>query len=492
MKKYRSFQPKASFKQRIILVVFGIFLFFVVLEAGLRLGGFVISSLQEHQNNLSIRKRGTYRIMCLGESTTHGQYSSFLENKLNQRNTGIRFSVVEKGLIGNDTSAILAHLESNLDRYNPDMVITMMGINDGKEYISYEAAATSKAMLFIKSFKTYKLTRLLWLHILTKAKEAGFYKSNTGKQYPEKIQTYLPGIKLKEAYTEPVPMKDLFRKAIELNSQDDIACLKLGKFYQEQGDSPKAEDAFKKAVELNPKNDNAYIDLGWFYEKQGDLSKVEDLFKKAIESNPKNYRAYIGLGWFYREQNKLSQAEDAFKKSIELNPQDNGAYFELGWIYREQNKLSQAEEVFKKAIELAHESDRIYVALSLLYQEMGKTELAEEYDRKANIFRLTYYNPFTVNNYHKLKEILDKRGIKLVCVQYPMRNAEPLKKIFDKDTGIIFVDNESVFKDALNKGNYKDYFRDMFGGDFGHCTDRGNKLLAKNIANVILKELFDK
>jgi len=37
---------------------------------------------------------------------------------------------------------------------------------------------------------------------------------------------------------------------------------------------------------------------------------------------------------------------------------------------------------------------------------------------------------------------------------------------------------------------YKEVFRDMFSGDFGHCTEKGNRLLAGNIAAVILKELF--
>jgi hypothetical protein len=32
----------------------------------------------------------------------------------------------------------------------------------------------------------------------------------------------------------------------------------------------------------------------------------------------------------------------------------------------------------------------------------------------------------------------------------------------------------------------------MFGGDFGHCTDRGNRLLAENIADTIVKEAFHK
>jgi hypothetical protein len=68
----------------------------------------------------------------------------------------------------------------------------------------------------------------------------------------------------------------------------------------------------------------------------------------------------------------------------------------------------------------------------------------------------------------------------------------PLKRIFDKDNGVIFVDNERVFKEAVKQSGYKEYFRDMFGGDFGHCTPKGNELLAQNIADVILKEVFSK
>ncbi|MBU4473202.1 MAG: hypothetical protein KJ842_03510, partial [Candidatus Omnitrophica bacterium] len=97
MKENKFLQPKVSPKQKIALVLFGLFLFFVLLEAGLRLGGFILLSIQEHRNLQSIKQKGAYRILCLGESTTQGQYPQFLEQVLNQRNIGVRFSVVDKG-----------------------------------------------------------------------------------------------------------------------------------------------------------------------------------------------------------------------------------------------------------------------------------------------------------------------------------------------------------------------------------------------------------
>ncbi|MFH0984246.1 MAG: hypothetical protein V1882_01790 [Candidatus Omnitrophota bacterium] len=84
------------------------------------------------------------------------------------------------------------------------------------------------------------------------------------------------------------------------------------------------------------------------------------------------------------------------------------------------------------------------------------------------------------------------KGIKLVCVQYPRRSLESLRKISGKDEDVVFVDNEAVFQTAVKKEGYPTYFRDMFAGDFGHCTAKGNELLPENIADVILGEVVSK
>jgi len=133
----------------------------VFLEAGFRIEGKISSFMQERRNQLSLRQKGEYRIMCIGESTTKDQYPLYLEEILNQSNIGIKFSVIDKGDIGANTLIILTKLESNLDTYHPDMVITMMGINDTGAKAAYHPIFDSKAVNFLKSFRTYKLIRLL-------------------------------------------------------------------------------------------------------------------------------------------------------------------------------------------------------------------------------------------------------------------------------------------------------------------------------------------
>jgi tetratricopeptide (TPR) repeat protein len=480
-----------SLWQKVLLFVFGFFLAVILLEAGLRLGGFIILSLQDYRNAISLSHKGAYRILCLGDGITQGEYPPFLEKILNQSNTGIQFSVIDKGRGGLNTRSILSQVESYINEYHPDMVVAMMGINDEswEGHIPYERPTSSKPLLFIRSFKTYKFARLLWLHMITKAKELGLYKAQNKDSFP---------YGLKEPYVERGDAKKneaTLTKIIEHDPRNDDAYAKLGWTCGNQGKFTQAEEFLKKAIELNPENAEAYIGLGWIRKAQGNFPQAEELIRKAIKLDPRNDDGYFRLGWLYIDQDKLPQAEELFKKTLECNPKHAYAYIRLGGIYRNQGKFSQAEELIKKAILGCdfNQKARFYGALASIYEAMGKTTLSKEYYDKANQTRLNEYLPLVNTNYLKLKDILYKKHIKLVCVQYPMRSIEPLKEIFKDDAdGIIFVDNESIFKNAVRQQGFKQYFRDMFGGDFGHCTPEGNRLLAENITEVILKRVFHK
>jgi len=260
-------QPKINLKQKIILIIFGLFLFLILLEVGLCLGRIIFLSLQEYRNRVSIKQRGAYRIMCLGESTTAlgGKYSypSQLEEILNQRNLGIKFSVINKGVLI-DTSYILSHLEENLNRYNPDMVITMMGANDGGEYLPSKGISTKQPLQFFKSLRLYKLARLLWLSIIPKAEEK---------------EIHLPIL--------PSPRSIIELKEVSAKQVSAKSYVRSGWCYFIQANYTQAAESFKKALELNPRNSDAYIGLGWCYAYSAPI-QAEKFFKKAIdELNPK-------------------------------------------------------------------------------------------------------------------------------------------------------------------------------------------------------------
>jgi len=113
----------------------------------------------------------------------------------------------------------------------------------------------------------------------------------------------------------------------------------------------------------------------------------------------------------------------------------------------------QAEEMFKKGIEINPNNECAYRLLELLHQLRGRHKEAELYLKRAE-FVTDYCNKITRRNYQRLKEIVLKRRIKLVCATYPICSLKVLKLMFDTPEGITFVDNEMVFREALKNAKY--------------------------------------
>ena len=117
---------------------------------------------------------------------------------------------------------------------------------------------------------------------------------------------------------------------------------------------------------------------------------------------------------------------------------------------------------------------------------------AKEYFDKAEELRLNFPNIETYNLYKLIVKKLVDNNIKVICMQYPVRSIKPLQEplknepYYDKLT---FISNEKLFKDALIKKNYNEIFSDQFAADFGHCTNLGNTLIAKNVVNTLEKIL---
>lgn len=504
MLKNKLVLSKAYVWQKLCFLICGVFLFAISLEIGLRLAGRIFLSVQEYRNSVSLKQKSICRIMCIGESTTfwggRTSYPSQLEEILNSSGLGKNFSVINKGVPGGNTIAIVANLEDNLDKYKPDIIVAMMGINDTENYVFFEDSVSSGSGFFLKNLRIYKLIKLLCFHISAKTNSARSLKERVNKKMSSGDFNW----------DEKQSMK-----SFKLNPQYSDDYTQLGKIYRGKEDYLEAENAFKKAIDSDQRNENAYYALGWFYNDIGNYLKAEEIFNKAIGINPENDWPYVEMGEFYRVRLNYVKSEELFKKAITLNSANEWAYIRLGLLYIDQNKYAQAGEWFsqaivqavekegedkglffrqttKKPIECNSQRGRLYAEIAMLNGEIGNHEIAMQYYKKSEELRLKCYNPVTLQNYRELKKISDKRMIKLICVQYPMRSVEPLKKIFEGLEGVIFVDNENTFKSALRKSSYREYFTDIFGGDFGHCTEKGNRLLAENIAQVVLKKCFKK
>ncbi len=392
---------KTTTKQKIALVLFGILLFLILLEIFLRVSGFILLAVQRSQNKMGLASgsQREYRILALGESTTaHSQWPSLLELILNNRSNDYKFKVFNEGIPATNTAFILARLHDNLNEYEPDMVISMMGVNDRYISFKYDETFRTKLFLLVEDIRIYKLCRLIWRAWEVKLSGRNFNEKEAKNEFffmpielskkPQKDREYT--VKGFEHY-EKGRYKEAeisFEKAVESNPEDYIAYDGLGRVYLELGLLDKAEKMFIKSIDINSEYEPAYIFLGNLYKQKGMYDKAEEMFKKAIAINPNNYLSYLFAGKNYHEMRMFKEAKAAFNKSLELNPNNGEAYAFLGdifFLFLEKD-LNKAEEMFKKAIELEEpdaKKDRIYFELGLLYLEKGELEQAEIHLKKA-------------------------------------------------------------------------------------------------------------
>ncbi len=442
---------KTAFRHKTFLFLFSIAVTLLTIEAGLRAAGAFYITIRDHDNKLRLNKLNSYRILCIGESTTYleddNNYPLYLSEILNSSGLKKTFTVINQGLPGVSTDFIVSHIDSWIDQYKPDLVIVMMGINDDI-LIARDQRPENPAMTFLKSARLYKLA--LWISLSAKKR---FLKDRF--QYSSLDGDPLSG--------------DL--------ASDELSTFRDQAFEQINKTEPEYRKLFKTAMLLEGS------------EKYQPLA--EEIYKTLLSgtTDPKIRK------WLYKKIGELLRTQKKYTEFVGLMSDISIDYWGYDWIdpvCSNEAGLKQAESVLQGLIKSRENSSPFYELLALCYDRAGKPEQADDCRQKSKIALLEAIHPATQNNYLKLVRILSEKNITPIFVQYPARNIEPLKKIlrpaanFDR---LIFVDNEKIFKDVIEQEGYKEYFIDLFAGDFGHCTKKGNRLLAQNIASHLLPHI---
>ncbi|MFA5139826.1 MAG: tetratricopeptide repeat protein [Elusimicrobiota bacterium] len=290
--------------------------------------------------------------------------------------------------------------------------------------------------------------------------------------------------------------EDAFLAAVDASPRNPDAWLGLARLHLDQGRTHDAERALGALLRVDPDNPEAYSALGECHDLRGESDEARRAFEKAAALDPGDYRHLLRLGSFFRfrhARHDLDRAIRFYESARETAPDAWRVYFELGAAYRQSGSMLKAERMFRKVIALNPGFSDAYVqAAQALTLRRGRAKAARDLNeagrlRSAQPSRTA--PPLTRRNYRDLREAVLRRGIRLVCVQYPMRSLRALEEFFDDKSGIVFVDNEKSFQEAVRRSDYWDYFIDVFGGNFGHCTPKGYRMLAQNIADAILGAL---
>ncbi len=391
---------RTSFIQKVLLIIFGLLLAAFILEVVLRLGGAVLLFHQEQASGVSENRERNFVIMCLGESTTAGgrdAYPAQLEEILNSGKEGKRFSVVNRGVAGTITTEILDRLEDNLDTYRPDMVIAMMGVNDGPNTPAYCDERPVALEWFFRNMRTFKLARLLRERIAYQLdemsvrrlmnKETGLAPDGggggrTGGRNPLRIipKSEADFIAMGDWYFDQDRWAEaayMYTAALEINPHSASGLARLGACHREQGNVIKAKWFFSRAIAADPQNSEGYLELGNHYRGRRLWNEAQNLYRKAISVAPGNPRPYREWGMVAVGEGRFARAEQLFRKAIEIDPSDHQFYSGLGICYRKWGKYTKAAVAYQRALSLNPGDLASLNGLVKTYWEEGELARAE-------------------------------------------------------------------------------------------------------------------
>lgn len=461
--------PRTSGLQKVALIVGAILFTLATIELGLRAAGWAYLRSQSRQNDASLAKGGTVRILCLGESTTGlgggSSYPRQLDRILNRGGRDVTFTVVNEGLSGTTTEGILERLDGLLDRYDPQIVVTMMGINDTWWWaLSHDAGIGLPSVLTpLRSLRLFKLITLAAEHVRS-ARQPAEHCADVDR--PDYLLT-------------DEPLMHAFRLAG--SGEFDAAYAIIGSRLAER-------PADLRALAL--------LRIVNFREARGQfepaMSHAETLLIARLRAGPDDTATRRDLGWLYLLWDKLEDAA-AVLPAIE-DPGVDCIRLDVARSLRatasrlvRTAKPAEAVAALERAIaalptRAPDERAQIAGQLARARRLAGDAAGADAAELASAELAWSASSERTRENYHRLKASLDRRGIRLVAVQYPNRPVGPLRDMLDDAPDVVFVDNEQLFRLAQRNQSYDALFVDDFAGDFGHLTPAGNALLARNIA----------
>ena len=194
--------------------------------------------------------------------------------------------------------------------------------------------------------------------------------------------------------------------------------------YERLGNKDKALKYYFDYVLRSEKSNNkshliqAYIKLGWFYQLDGQYVKAQDLYEKAVNlsrqlrDRQSEAVALRKLAVWYIDKNNLEQALDLLTKSVAINLEhphnfENSRnlasdYFDIGLVFANKDDYTAAKYFYEKSRKI-FERLNLKNELSDCYFNLGEIYLLEKEYAKASDY---YFKGLKIDQEQNNKENL--------------------------------------------------------------------------------------
>lgn len=369
--------------KKIFYFFLGAVLFLVIVEASLCLAGHIFYKtwmMEESrvagngkQDFAGIDQIGgddgrCIRVLCLGDSWTFGtgaepgySYPAQLQILLDKENLH-KYRVYNLGIPGCYSGKLLKYLPMFLKKYEPNIVVILMGTNDVNNYPLND-------LVYVSPWQ-----RRFYFSLVSAIADLRVYKL---------IRLGLDGLMQKtmvfKKYAVPIDEKKRTESNQWVGTGHDLYT--AGKF--ELG-----EAYLKKAINIDPSNEEPYLRLGHLYQAIREYAKSLTCYQKLIDINPYTpFRIdlYNFLFLMYQETHSRRDISDKIFYLVKKIPSDS-MFKNPGMPFILSNKLTMRnlENNLIKIIDLI-QSGRAIPILQTYYGFSPLNDFITSFSKKHNI-----------------------------------------------------------------------------------------------------------
>ncbi|HSS16869.1 MAG TPA: tetratricopeptide repeat protein [Candidatus Dormibacteraeota bacterium] len=170
----------------------------------------------------------------------------------------------------------------------------------------------------------------------------------------------------------------LFRHALAVTANNDVAENNLGIVFLRQGKVDEAISLLQTAVDLRPDNSPAHDNLAKALLQKGHVADALIHYRKLLELQPDNIEVHNIVGTVLIQQGRVGEGVEEWQKVLAIQPDNGNAMSNLAWVFATAPDQSLRDG--PKAVGLAEQALRIsggriailFRTLAAAYAESGE------------------------------------------------------------------------------------------------------------------------
>jgi Tfp pilus assembly protein PilF len=170
----------------------------------------------------------------------------------------------------------------------------------------------------------------------------------------------------------------LFRHALAVTVNNDVAENNLGIVFLRQGKVDEAISLLQAAVDLRPDNSPAHENLAKALLQKGQVADALIHYRKLLQLQPDNIEVHNIVGTVLTQQDRVAEGVEEWEKVLAIQPDNGNAMSNLAWVFATSPDQSLRDG--PKAARLAEEALRLsggripilFRTLAAAYAESGE------------------------------------------------------------------------------------------------------------------------